>query len=71
MVVRIRLSIDQEMYSALSQLALAEERSSEGQIRYMLRDELIRRKLLHQDSSADIVAEDSDAESLKRQGMHG
>jgi hypothetical protein len=70
MVVRIRLSIDQEMYSALSQLALSEERSPEGQLRYMLRDELIRRGLLHEDSTSCIVAEYPMTESVKRSDVH-
>ena len=42
MVVRIKLAFDQEEYSALLKLALSELRNPEGQLRFILRQELIR-----------------------------
>ena len=42
MIIRLRIALQQEEYSALLKLANEEERNPEGQLRYILRNELKR-----------------------------
>lgn len=46
MVVRIRITVDQEEYGALLELALAEMRNVQDQVRFIIRKELEQRRLL-------------------------
>lgn len=46
MTVRLRLAVEQDLYSALLKWANAEERNPEGQLRYVLRMELERQGLI-------------------------
>ena len=46
MVVRLRITLEQEEYSALLKMAIDEERNPEGQLRFLLRTELQSRGLL-------------------------
>jgi hypothetical protein len=46
MVVRMKLVIEQDEYSALLRLALAELRNPESQVHFILRKELKRKRLI-------------------------
>lgn len=59
MVVRMKITIEQQDYSALLKLALAEERNPEGQLRHILHNELKRLGLICQDPSDSGVFEDN------------
>ena len=47
MVVRMRIAVEQDEYSALMRLAVEELRNVEEQARFIIRHELIHRGLLH------------------------
>ena len=64
MVVRINLTLEQKEYSALLKLALKEMRNPEGQIRYLLCQELKELGLLPKDKEQDVI--DEKIESTKK-----
>jgi hypothetical protein len=68
MVVRLRLAIEQEEYSALLKLALTEERNPEGQLRYILRRELERQGLIS--TNRDVLASGTIAQRSSLEGRH-
>ena len=47
MVVRMRIAVEQDEYSALMRLAVEELRNVEEQARFIIRHELIQRGLFH------------------------
>ena len=61
MVVRLRIALEQEEYSALLKLALAEERNPEGQLRFILRTELHNRGFLILSPESGLNGEDKEA----------
>jgi len=60
MVVRIKVTLEQEEYSGLLKLALSEMRNPQEQMRFVLRQELKHLGLLQEDGSP----------SAKRQNRH-
>jgi hypothetical protein len=62
MVVRLRLVIEQELYSALLKWALSEERNPEGQLRYVLRRELEQQGWLSSDVKSTVHNEENSRE---------
>ena len=62
MVVRLKLTLEQDEYAALLKLAISEERNPEGQLRYILRRELLGRKLLSEDVTPDSSKPQSEAQ---------
>jgi hypothetical protein len=62
MVIRLRLAIEQDLYSALLKWALSEERNPEGQLRYVLRRELKEQGLLSSDVKSTIRIEENSRE---------
>ncbi len=53
MLNRLKVILDQPEYSALLQVAIEELRSPDDQVRYMVRQELMRRGLLRTEQSLD------------------
>ena len=65
MIVRIRIAIKQEEYSALLEWAESEERNPEAQLRFYLRKELLSRGYLSIGDPQKIMSINNKDEELK------
>jgi hypothetical protein len=67
MVVRLRIVLEQEEYSALLRLAISEERNPEGQLRFILRTVLHNRGLLILPPESDSIRNEENDNEPKNQ----
>lgn len=64
MVVRLKITVEQEEYSGLLTLALSQVRNPESQLRYILRRELLRLGLLSEEHYQDKEVDSLQAKHL-------